>query len=75
MVVTLKYKKSGYAQLIGYNDADYAGDLDDRHSTTGNMFLMSGGPVSWFSKKQSIVTLSTPEAEYVALSTVTQEAT
>ena len=75
--VTLKYKKSGDAQLIGYTDADYAGDLDDRHSISGNLFLMSGGPVSWFSKKQPIVTLSTAEAEYmyVALSTATQEAT
>ena len=73
--VTLKYKKSGDAQLIGYTDADFAGDLDDRHSTSGNLFLMSGGPVSWFSKKQPIVTLSTAEAEYVALSTATQEAT
>ena len=36
--VTLKYKKSGYAQLIGYTDADDAGDLDDRHSTTGTPF-------------------------------------
>ena len=73
--VTLKYKKSGYAQLIVYTDADYAGDLDDRQSTTTNMFLMSGGLVSWFTKKQPIVTLSTAEAAYVALSTVAQEAT
>ena len=72
--VTLKYKKSGDAQLIGFSDADYAGDLDDRRSTSGNLFLMSGGAVSWFSKKQPIVTLSTAEAEYVALSTATQEA-
>ena len=72
--ITLKYK-SEYAQLIGYSDADLAGDLDDRHSTTGHMFLMNGGPVSWFSKKQSIVTLSTAEAQYVALSTVAEEAT
>ena len=55
---TIKYKKSGYAQLIGYTDADYAGDLDDQHSTTGNLLLMSGGPVSWFTKKQLILTLS-----------------
>ena len=38
------------------------------------MFLISNGPVSWLSKKQPIVTLSTCEAEYVALSTATQEA-
>lgn len=72
--VTLTYKKSESGQLVGYSDADYAGDLDDRHSTTGNVFLMSGGSVSWFSKKQPIVTLSTAEAEYVALSAATQEA-
>ena len=59
---TLKYKKSEDSQLIGYTDADNAGDLDDRHSTTGNRFLMSGGPVSWFSRKQRIVTLSAAEA-------------
>ena len=46
MDVNLKYKKCGYAQLIGYTDADYAGDLDDRSSTTGELFFMSGGPVS-----------------------------
>lgn len=72
--ITLKYKKGEKDELLVYSDADYAGDVDDRHSTTGNLFLMSGGPVSWTSKKQPIVTLSTAEAEYVALSTATQEA-
>ena len=48
--------------------------MDDRHSTTGNLFLMAGGPVSWLSKKQPVVALSTTEAEYVALSMATQEA-
>ena len=60
--------------LIGYADADWAGDHDDRHSTTGNLFLMSGGAISWLSKKQPSVALSTAEAEYMALSTATQEA-
>ena len=60
--------------MIGYSDADWAGDLDDRHSTTGNLFLMTGGPISWLSKKQAVVALSTSEAEYVALNSVTQEA-
>ena len=72
--VSLKYMQSESAELIGYSDADYAGDLDDRHSTSGNVFLMCSGAVSWLSKKQSVVTLSTAEAEYVALSTATQEA-
>ena len=73
--ITLQYRKTeDGSSLIGYSDADYAGDLDDRHSTSGNLFLISNGPVSWLSKKQPIVTLSTCEAEYVALSTATQEA-
>ena len=70
----IKYQKSDSGNLIGYSDADWAGDCDDRHSTTGNLFLMAGGPVSWLSKKQAIVALSTSEAEYVAVSTATQEA-
>ena len=72
--VTLKYEENGNDQVVGFSDADYAGDLDDRHSTSGNVFLMSSGPISWFSKKQPFVTLSTAEAEYVALSMATQEA-
>ena len=59
--------------MIGYSDADWAGDLEDRHSTTGNLFLMTGGPISWLSKKQAVVALSMSEAEYVALSSATQE--
>ena len=42
--------------------------------TTSNIFLTTGGPISWLSKKQAAVALSTSEAEYVALSSVTQEA-
>ena len=60
-------------RLVGFSDGDWAGDMDDRHSTTGYLFLMSGAVIDWFSKKQSIVALSTTEAEYVALSAATQE--
>ena len=70
----LSYKKCADGNLIGYSDADWAGDVDDRHSTSGNVFLLAKGAVSWLSKKQATVALSTAEAEYVALSAATQEA-
>lgn len=52
--------------MIGYCESDYAGDLDDRKSTIGYVFMMNNGAASWSSKKQPIVTLSTTEAEFVA---------
>ncbi|CAI0432185.1 unnamed protein product [Linum tenue] len=55
-------------QLLGYTDSDYAGDLDDRKSTSGYVFFLAGGAISWSSKKQPVVTLSTTEAEFVAAS-------
>ena len=73
--LALKYKEDETNSLIGYSDADWAGDLDDRYSTTGNLFLLAGGAVSWVSKKQHVVALSTTEAEYIALSLAAQEAT
>ena len=72
--LAIKYQKSDNESLIGYSDADWAGDQDDRHLTTGNLFIMAGGPISWLSKKQPIVALSTSEAEYIALSSASQEA-
>lgn len=73
--LAVKYEKLKNELMVGYSDADWAGDQEDRHSTSGNnIFLMEGGPISWLSKKQAMVTLSTSEAEYVALSTATQEA-
>ena len=61
--------------LIGYSDADWAGDVNDRKSTSGYLFMMSGAAVSWKSRKQTCVALSTAEAEYVALAGAIQEAT
>ncbi len=55
--LALKYQKLDNCSFIGYSDADWAGDQDDRHATTGNIFLMTGGPISWLSKKQPIVAL------------------
>ena len=70
----LKYSKLENGELIGLTDADWAGDMNDRHSITGNLFLMSGGAESWTSKRQPVVALSTTKAEYVALGTAVQEA-
>ncbi|CAA7027704.1 unnamed protein product [Microthlaspi erraticum] len=62
----IRYKHNGEEKLVGFVDSDYAGDSDDRKSTSGYVFMMSGGAISWASKKQAIVTLSTTEAEFVA---------
>ncbi|RVX15044.1 Retrovirus-related Pol polyprotein from transposon TNT 1-94 [Vitis vinifera] len=53
-------------KLQGYVDADFAGDIDSRKSTTGFVFTLGGIAISWASNLQKIVTLSTTEAEYVA---------
>ena len=68
------YDKEKVMDFIGYSDADWAGDLDDRMSTSGYVFKLSGAAVSWRSKKQSCVSLSTAEAEYMALASAAQEA-
>eukprot|EP00253_Pinus_taeda_P025045 PITA_25045 len=60
------YNVSEHSDLVGYTDSDWAGSVDDRKSTSGYVFNMGSGAISWASKKQSIVALSTAEAEYVA---------
>ncbi|XP_038891601.1 secreted RxLR effector protein 161-like [Benincasa hispida] len=60
------YQKGEKLNLVGFNDSDYAGDLNDRKSTSGYVFMLGSGAISWSSKKQSIVTLSTIEVEIVA---------
>ncbi|KAJ7978961.1 Retrovirus-related Pol polyprotein from transposon TNT 1-94 [Quillaja saponaria] len=67
----LFYSSSHIIDLVGYCDSDFAGDLDDRKSTTGFVFFMRNNAISWVSKKQPIVTLSTCEAEYVAATSCT----
>ena len=59
--------------LEGYCDADWAGDTGNRRSTTGYVFKLAGGPVSWSSKVQSCVSMCSTEAEYTALSARAQE--
>ena len=55
----LKYKASQKINLEGYVDSDWAGNAIDRKSTSGCCFSMGSGVISWFSRKQSCVALST----------------
>ena len=60
------YKKEEEVKLTCWSDSDYAGDFDDRKSTSGYVFMIGDNAIAWSSKKQPIVNLSTTEAEYVA---------
>ena len=57
-------------QLTIFSDADMAGDIDLRRSTSGVPVFLGSAPISWLSLKQKVVVLSTCEAEYVAAATV-----
>lgn len=65
---------SNEVNLIGYTDADHARDPETSRSVTGYAFMLANGIVTWKSKQQSSVTLSTSESEYVALCAGTKEA-
>ena len=59
--------------ITAYSDADYAGDLDERLSTSGYVVLINDNVVSWASKRQPTQAQSTAEAEYMALTLASQE--
>jgi hypothetical protein len=69
----LMFKKSGQ-ELVGYADADWGASIDDRRSYTGYVFNFANAAVSWESRKQRTVAMSSTEAEYMALSESTKEA-
>ncbi|KAM1913352.1 hypothetical protein ACFX14_001304 [Malus domestica] len=62
----LVYGNGESLELEGYTDSDLAGDIDDRKSTGGYIFMLNGGAVSWKSAKQTVIATSTMEAEFVA---------
>ena len=60
------YSKEGEVEPLAYSDADWGSDANDRKSISGYIFQMSAGPISWQSKKQPTIALSSMEAEYMA---------
>ena len=71
----LKFGPSRGADQEGFTDANWANDTDDRHSICGYVFTLNGGAISWSSKKQSVVALSSTEAEYIGITHAAKEAT
>jgi hypothetical protein len=69
----IKYTDASDVELIGYSYSNWAGNLDDRRSTTGCVFSIGSGVVSWSSKKKPTVSLSSTEAKYKALCPATCE--
>nr|GEY44316.1 zinc finger, CCHC-type [Tanacetum cinerariifolium] len=60
--------------ILGYTDASWINNTEDNSSTSGWVFLLGGGVISWASKKQTCITCSTMESEFVALATAGKEA-
>ena len=71
--ITYGRDKSLNGYIYGMSDSDFAGDIDNRKSQTGWVFMYNGGAISWRSYQQNCVALSTPEAEYLAASNAAKE--
>jgi hypothetical protein len=65
--------KAESPRLQGYSDADYTGDIVDRRSTIGHLYLLNRGPVTWTSIKQRYIATSTTQLEYISLSEASKQ--
>ncbi|PKI75040.1 hypothetical protein CRG98_004514 [Punica granatum] len=61
----LTYRHIDHLRVVGYSDTDFVGCVDSRKSTSGYVFLLAGGAISWRSIKQSMVATSTMETEFI----------
>jgi hypothetical protein len=62
----LTYERSNSLEIVGYSDSDFVGCLDTDRSTSGYIFKLAGGVISWSSSKQTVMTSSMMYAEFVA---------
>ena len=67
------YRAGSVQKLVGYSDSDYAGDIDDRKSTSGVVLFLEPSIVTWSSQKQRIIAQSSCEAEYIAAATAASQ--
>ena len=70
----ITFQRGSGLELVAFADADYASKATDRRSVSGGAIMCAGACVCWFSRTQKCVTLSTTEAEYVALADTIKEA-
>ncbi|XP_059635880.1 uncharacterized mitochondrial protein AtMg00810-like [Cornus florida] len=65
----LRYSSKSNSETAVYTDADWAGNKDDRNSTSGGCFYSGTNLISWYNKKQDCISLSSCEAEYIVTGT------
>jgi hypothetical protein len=70
----LQFGATPSKEVLGYCDADWGGNLENRRSTTRFVFIMGSGAIFWSNKRQPTIALSTTEAEYMANTQATKEA-
>ncbi|KAI4357505.1 hypothetical protein L6164_001448 [Bauhinia variegata] len=68
------YANINFVNLVGYTDSDWGGDIETRKSISGYVFHLGSGAISWSSKKQPVVALSTTEVEYIAVASCSTQA-
>ncbi|XP_050918383.1 secreted RxLR effector protein 161-like [Lathyrus oleraceus] len=69
----IRFEKNSKLEAKGYCDSDWAGSVDDMKSTSGYVFNLGSGVISWYSKKQDTVAQSSAETEYLEASLATQQ--
>jgi len=72
--MNLQFGATPSKEVLRYCDVDWGGDLEDRRSTIGFVFIMGGGTISWSSKRQPTIALSTAKVEYMVNTQATKEA-